>query len=81
MALPALGDESHAFGRRDGSSGRTVMSVVRFGSVVVGVTYRIEAVDWTEAYDGDHLEILTRMPVDRARQACEGQAPTARAVL
>ncbi|MEU7559798.1 hypothetical protein [Streptomyces eurythermus] len=81
MALPALGDESHAFGRQDNSSGKTVTSVVRFGRVVVGVTYRIEAVDWTEAYGGDHLEILTRMLVDRARQACEGRAPTARAVL
>ncbi|MEU5079782.1 MULTISPECIES: hypothetical protein [Streptomyces] len=81
MALPALGDESHAFGGQDGSSGKTVMSVVRFGSVVVGVTYRIEAVDWTEAFGGDHLEVLTRMLVDRVRQACEGQAPTARAVL
>lgn len=81
MALPALGDESHAFGSRGGSSDKTVMSVVRFGSVVVGVTYRIEAVDWTEAFGGDHLENLTRMLVDRARQACEGRAPTARAVL
>ncbi|MFF7091994.1 hypothetical protein ACFY9A_06295 [Streptomyces rubradiris] len=81
VALPALGDESHAFGRGGSSSGKTVTSVVRFGSVVVGVTYRIEAVDWTEAFGGDHLETLTRMLVDRVRQACEGQAPTARAVL
>ncbi|MEU7083124.1 hypothetical protein [Streptomyces achromogenes] len=81
MALPALGDESHAFGSRGSSSDKTVMSVVRFGSVVAGVTYRIEAVDWTEAFGGDHLENLTRMLVDRARQACEGRAPTARAVL
>ncbi|MFD0395606.1 hypothetical protein ACFQ3Z_40095 [Streptomyces nogalater] len=57
------------------------MSVVRVGSVVAGVTYGIEAVDWTEAFGGDHLEILTRMLVERARQAGDGQSPTARAVL
>ncbi|MFC5658169.1 hypothetical protein [Streptomyces nogalater] len=81
MALPALGDESHATGGRETSSGKTVMSVVRVGSVVAGVTYGIEAVDWTEAFGGDHLEILTRMLVERARQAGDGQSPTARAVL
>ncbi|CAL9284140.1 hypothetical protein [Streptomyces sp. SudanB182_2057] len=81
VALPALGDESHAFGGGGSSSGKTVTSVVRFGSVVVGVAYRIEAVDWTETFGGDHLETLTRMLVDRVRQACDGQAPTARAVL
>lgn len=80
IALPALGDESHAYDRQ-GSSSKGVRSMVRFGSVVVGVTYLIEAVDWTEAYGADHLEILTRMLTERTQQACNGQQPTARATL
>ncbi|MEW2391038.1 hypothetical protein AB0933_22040 [Streptomyces venezuelae] len=80
IALPALGDDSHAYDRQ-GSSSKGVRSMVRVGSVVVGVTYLIEAVDWTEAYGADHLEILTRMLTERTQQACNGQQPTARATL
>ncbi|GGQ33381.1 hypothetical protein ACFFKE_30405 [Streptomyces mutabilis] len=80
MALPTLGDESHAVSRH-GRDSKTVVSMVSVGSVVAGVTYDIEALDWTGAYGGDHLEILTRAPVDRVQQTLGGQAATARAVL
>ncbi|MFC8080659.1 hypothetical protein ACFUN8_34595 [Streptomyces sp. NPDC057307] len=80
LALPALGEESHATSReRDGA--KQVMSVVRTGSVVAGVTYEISAVDWTDVYGADHLELLTRMLTSRVQQALDGQAPTARAEL
>ncbi|MFI1015878.1 hypothetical protein [Streptomyces sp. NPDC020965] len=81
VALPALGDESHAYSKSQERSANEVRSLVRSGTVVVGVIYEIDAVDWTEVYGADHLEILTRMLTERLRQAMAGETPTARAVL
>jgi hypothetical protein len=80
MALPALGDESMAFSEEEEASKEEV-SVVRIGSIVATVSYAIEAVDWTAVHGSDHLEVLTRMLVERAQQAFAGQTPTERAVL
>ncbi|MFI2209567.1 hypothetical protein [Streptomyces sp. NPDC020141] len=81
IALPALGDESHAYNESEERSAKEVRSLVRSGTVVVGVIYEIEAADWTEVYGADHLEILTRMLTQRLQQAMTGGTPTARAVL
>ncbi|MEU3600033.1 hypothetical protein ABZ714_15125 [Streptomyces sp. NPDC006798] len=80
VALPALGDESHAY-EQDGEAPKEVHSVVRSGTVVVGVIYEIEAESWTETYGADHLEILTGTLTERLRQAVSGQTPTTRVVF
>lgn len=80
VALPALGDESHAY-EQDGEAPKEIHSVVRSGTVVVGVMYEIEAETWTDTYGSDHLEILTGTLTERLRQAISGQTPTTRVVF
>ncbi|WP_159072695.1 hypothetical protein [Streptomyces formicae] len=80
MALPGIGDESHAFDKQKDSS-HDVRAAVRVGSVVVGFTYRLDAEEWNRTYDSDHLEILTRMFTHRVQQALDGRTPTARTSL
>ncbi|WP_437103564.1 hypothetical protein [Streptomyces sp. enrichment culture] len=74
MSLPSLGDESAAY-RKGIVNGEHAEAGVLVGTVVTWVTYRTDSGELGPSA----LESLARMLSDRAQQAQNGTAPSARA--